>query len=54
MSETWPQRSKYPETPLNSARRAEIWLPQGCPGGAKNMTHKLAGEAALVYDHARD
>ena len=48
------QRSKYPETPLNSTRRAEIWLPRGCPGGAKNTTHTLAGEAAPVYDHARD
>ena len=46
--------TKYTETPLNSARRAEIWLPRGCPGGAKNTTHTLAGEAAPVYDHARD
>ena len=46
------QRSKYPETPLNSARRAEIWLPRGCPGGVKNTTHTLAGEAAPVNDHA--
>ena len=32
---TWifAQSIKYPETPLNSARRAEIWLPRGCPGG---------------------
>ena len=54
---TWlisTKSTKYPETPLNSARRADIWLPRGCPDGAKNMTHTLAGEAAPVYDHARD
>ena len=38
--------TKYPETPLNSARRADISLPQGCSGGVKNMTHTLVGEAA--------
>ena len=52
---------QYPETPLNSAQRAEIWLRRGRPGGAKNTTHTLAGhvsgrsvDSAEPVTHMRD
>ena len=47
-----PQSSKYPETPLNSARGQVFGCLGDVPICAKNTTHTLAGYTAPVCDHA--